>query len=85
MNRKFNLENKFDKFIFGLLEGRENGDWNEYDEGEEISYNFDLRNEEWIDLDFNIESLGNYIGEGIWIENYNVKMENWDLIINYIN
>jgi hypothetical protein len=84
-NRKWNLENKFDKFIFGLLEGRENGDWNEYDEGEEISYNFDLRNEEWIDLDFNIESLGNYIGEGIWIENYNVKMENWDLIINYIN
>jgi hypothetical protein len=44
-----------------------------------------LRNEEWIDLDFNIESLGNYIGEGIWIENYNVKIENWDLIINYIN
>jgi hypothetical protein len=85
MNRKFNLENKFDKFIFGLLEGKENGDWNEYENGEEISYNFDLRDEEWIDLDFNIESLGNYIGEGIWIENYNVKMENWDLIINYIN
>ena len=84
-NRKWNLENKFDKFIFGLLEGRENGDWSEYEEGEEISYNFDLRDEEWIDLDFNIESLGNYIGEGIWIENYNVKMENWDLIINYIN
>jgi hypothetical protein len=84
-NRKWNLENKFDKFIFGLLEGRENGDWNEYKNGEEISYNFDLRDEEWIDLDFNIESLGNYIGEGIWIENYNVKMENWDLIINYIN
>jgi hypothetical protein len=84
-NRKWNLENKFDKFIFGLLEGRESGDWNEYEDGEEISYNFDLRNEEWIDLDFNIESLGNYIGEGIWIENYNVKMEDWDLIINYIN
>jgi hypothetical protein len=84
-NRKWNLENKFDKFIFGLLEGRENGDWNEYDEGEEISYNFDLRNEEWIDLDFNIESLGNYIGEGIWIENYNVKIKDWDLIISSIN
>ena len=84
-NRKWNLENKFDKFIFGLLEGRENGDWNEYEDGEEISYNFDLRNEEWIDLDFNIESLGNYIGEGIWIENYNVKIKDWDLIINYIN
>jgi hypothetical protein len=85
MNRKFNLENKFDKFIFGLLEGRENGDWNEYENGEEISYNFDLRDEEWIDLDFNIESLENYIGEGIWIENYNVKIKDWDLIINYIN
>ena len=84
-NRKWNLENKFDKFIFGLLEGRENGDWNEYNEGEEISYNFDLRNEEWIDLDFNIESLGNYIGEGIWIENYNVKIKDWDLIISSIN
>ena len=85
MNRKFNLENKFDKFIFGLLEGKENGDWNEYEDGEEINYNFDLRDEEWIDLDFNIESLGNYIGEGIWIENYNVKIKDWDLIINYIN
>jgi hypothetical protein len=85
MNRKFNLENKFDKFIFGLLEGRENGDWNEYEDGEEINYNFDLRDEEWIDLDFNIESLENYIGEGIWIENYNVKIKDWDLIINYIN
>jgi hypothetical protein len=84
-NRKWNLENKFDKFIFGLLEGRENGDWNEYENGEEISYNFDLRNEEWIDLDFNIESLGNYIGEGIWIEDYNVKMEDWNLIISSIN
>lgn len=84
-NRKWNLENKFDKFIFGLLEGRENGDWNEYEDGEEISYNFDLRDEEWIDLDFNIESLGNYIGEGIWIENYNIKINDWNLIINYIN
>jgi hypothetical protein len=84
-NRKWNLENKFDKFIFGLLEGRENGDWNEYDEGEKISYNFDLRDEEWIDLDFNIESLGNYIGEGIWIENYNIKIDDWNLVISSIN
>jgi hypothetical protein len=84
-NRKWNLENKFDKFIFRLLEGRESGDWNEYDKGEEISYSFDLRDEEWIDLDFNMESLENYIGEGIWIENYNVKIKDWDLIISSIN
>ena len=45
-------ENKFDKFIFGIIESNESGDWNEYEEGEQIVYNCDVRDEEWIDLDF---------------------------------
>ena len=39
--KEFNLENKFDLFIFGLIECRENGDWNEYEDGEEIKYEFE--------------------------------------------
>ena len=85
------LENKFDEFIFGILESREDGDWNEYEEGEEIVYNWDVRDEEWIDLDFNIESLEDYINEGISYINendellYNVEMKDWNLVISSVN
>ena len=34
--------NKFDKFIFGEFEGRINGDWGEYEDGEERGYDFDF-------------------------------------------
>jgi hypothetical protein len=84
-------ENKFDEFIFGILESRENGDWNEYEEGEEIVYNCDVRDEEWIDLDFNIESLEDYINEGIsYIDEndkllYNVELKDWNLVISSVN
>ena len=72
--------NKFDRFIFGELEGRINGDWGVYDDGEIISYDFDLLekcdDEElcYID-DYNFDrdeedkvllnELKEYVGEGI--------------------
>ena len=82
--KEFDLENKFDLFIFGLIEGRENGDWNEYEDGEEIEYKFDLREEEWMDLDFNIDSLEEYIGKGIKYNNCNVIMDDYYIIVSYI-
>ena len=85
-NKEFNLENKFDKFIFCLIESRENGDWNVYEDGEIIEYVFDLRNEGWFDLDFNFESLEKYIGEGIcYNENCNVNLEDYKMIVKSIN
>jgi hypothetical protein len=84
-------ENKFDKFIFGIIESNESGDWNEYEEGEEIVYNCDVRDEEWLDLDFNIDSLENYINEGISYINegddnfVNVEMKDWYLVISSVN
>jgi hypothetical protein len=89
--KEFDLkENKFDKFIYGLIEGKVNGDWNNYEDGEEVIYDFDLREEEWIDLDFNMESLENYIGEGIsYVNEYNdyfenVEIKDWNLVVSNI-
>ena len=85
-NKEFDLTNKFDKFIFGLIESRENGDWDTYEDGEIIEYDWDLRNEDWFDLDFNFESLEKYIGEGIcYNENCNVNLEDYKMIVKSIN
>ena len=72
--------NKYDKFIYGELESRSGGDWNDYEDGEIVSYNFDLleKNDDedlnYID-DYNfdveedkrvlLEDLKKYVGEGI--------------------
>jgi hypothetical protein len=72
--------NKFDKFIYGELEGRSGGDWNEYEDGDVVSYDFELLekcdDEElcYID-DYNFDrdeedkvllnDLKEYVGEGI--------------------
>jgi hypothetical protein len=84
-------ENKFDEFIFEIIERNEDGDYWDYEEGEEIVYNCDVRDEEWLDLDFNYNSLENYVGEGISYINenfkllYNVEVKNYDLIIKFKN
>jgi hypothetical protein len=84
-NKEFNLENKFDKFIFGLIERRENGDWDVYENGDLIEYVFDLREEEWIDLNFDFESLEKYIGEGIYYgDGYSVKLKDYKMIVEII-
>lgn len=82
--KEFDLENKFDLFIFGLIEAAEMGDWNDYEDGEEVEYDFDLREEEWMDLDFSIDSLEEYIGEGIKYNNCNVVMDDYNIIASYI-
>jgi hypothetical protein len=72
--------NKFDKFIYGELESRSGGDWNLYDNGDIVGYDFDLLekcdDEDlcYID-DYNfdleddnkvlLEDLKEYVGEGI--------------------
>jgi hypothetical protein len=85
-NKEFDFTNKFDKFIFGLIESRANGDWNTYEDGEIIEYDWDLREEDWFDLDFNFESLEKYIGEGIYYnENCNVNLEDYKMIVKSIN
>ena len=85
---EFNVENRFIKFIFGLLEGRLDGDWSEYNEGEEICYSFDLNDEDWMDWDFSWESLFNFIGEGICVvvegkEWYNIELKDEELKIYF--
>jgi hypothetical protein len=87
---KFDVENRFIKFIFGLLEGRLNGDWSEYDEGEEICYVWNLNDEDWEDIDFSWGSLFNFIGEGICLvgdekEWYNVELKNEELKVYFNN
>ena len=72
--------NKFDKFIFGELEMRSGGDWENYEDGDEVGYDFDLfekcDDEElnyidsfnyWLKEEDKIkfEELKEYVGEGI--------------------
>jgi len=76
--------NKFDKFIFSEFEGRINGDWGEYEDGEERGYDFDLMeknddeelnyidnlNDSLKDEDkIKFEELKEYVGEGICYDN----------------
>jgi hypothetical protein len=72
--------NKFDRFIYGELEMRSSGDWNEYEDEEVVEYDFELLekcdDEElcYID-DYNLglededkvllEDLKEYVGEGV--------------------
>ena len=83
--------NKFDKFIYGELEMRSGGDWSNYDEGDLISYDFELLekcdDEElcYID-DYNLDrdeedkvllnDLKEYVGEGICYVLFNDE-DNW--------
>ena len=88
----FNLvNNKFGRFIFEIIERNEDGDYEEYEEDEIIVWDCDVRDEEWLDLDFNLDSLEDYINEGISYINeddellYNVKLKDYDLIIELKN
>jgi hypothetical protein len=86
-NKEFDLTNKFDKFIFGLIESRINGDWTPYETGDDIEYRFELNDEEeveWMDLDFSINSLTEYIGDGINYNGCEVTMENYTMVVNEI-
>jgi hypothetical protein len=81
----FDLKNKFDKFIFGLIESRENGDWDEYEDEEVIEYIWDLRKESWFDVDFNFDSLSEYIDEGIdYGDGYEVSLDDYEMIVEIV-
>jgi hypothetical protein len=85
------VNNKFDEFIFEFIERNEGGDYEDYEEDEIIVYNCDVRDEEWLDLDFNYNSLENYVGKGIsYIDEndnllYNVEVKDYDLIVKFKN
>jgi hypothetical protein len=85
------VNNKFDRFIFEFIERNEGGDYEDYEEDEIIVYNCDVRDEDWFDLDFNYDSLENYVGGGIsYIDEndnllYNVKVKDYDLIVKFKN
>jgi hypothetical protein len=85
------VNNKFDRFIFEFIERNEDGDYEDYEEDEIIVYNCDVRDEEWLDLDFNYDSLENYVGKGIsYIDEndnllYNVELKDYDLIVKFKN
>ena len=85
LNKVLDLKNKFDFFIYGLIERRENGDWDVYENGEIIEYVFDLREEDWFDLDFNFDSLSEYIGEGIdYGDGYSVELKDYKMIVEIV-
>ena len=87
---KYNDLNKFESFVFDNLEVRMGGDWNDYKEGDIVSYDFDLLEKlgDWIDSfidDWNydledkdkvlLEDLKEYIGEGIClVDEYDEKL-----------
>jgi hypothetical protein len=52
--------NKYDKFIYGELEGRSSGDWNEYKDGDVVEYDFDL-------LEKDEDDVMNYIDCWNWM------------------
>jgi len=73
--------NKYDGFIYGELESRSSGDWNEYNEGDIVEYGFELLEKDSDDYDLSyiddynfdiddedkvlLEDLKEYVGEGI--------------------
>jgi hypothetical protein len=87
-------ENEIVKFIDGMIEVRAGGDWNDYEVGDEVRYDFDLEDDGYLeDLkeEFGIElsDIKELVGEGIclvvdediW---YNVYFENDILVVKYI-
>ena len=73
--------NKFDRFIYGELESRSGGDWDVYEKGDIIEYDFDLLEKSCDDDDLNyiddynlgledenkvlLNDLKEYVGEGV--------------------
>ena len=93
-NEKFSNigENKIIDVIDSLLEGRLGGDWNEYEKGDVVKYDFDFDDEDELELieydDVSLNELKEFIGEGIcyvvdkdiW---YNIKFETNIMIVKY--
>ena len=94
--KKFRLNNddKFVNFIGNVIDGYLQGDWNEYEVGEEVVYSINIK-EEFEDGsinfgDINPDSLFEFVGEGICLVEgnddniwYNVKVKDDELLISY--
>jgi hypothetical protein len=90
----YDYSNRFIKFIYDQLEGSLNGDWTDnYKEGDEISYNYELLDSDWFFIDFSYNSLKEFIGEGITIIEddlifYNIELKEQGVLyisFNYID
>jgi hypothetical protein len=89
---KFEENSKIMNLIDGLLESRESGDWNEYNDGDIVKYYFEFDDECYNELlddeDIKLDEVKEVVGEGIcyivdedvW---YNIKFEGNDLITEY--
>jgi hypothetical protein len=90
---KFDIgENKIIDVIDNLLEGRLGGDWNDYEEGDEIKYKFNFNDEDELELieecNVSLDELKEFIGEGIcYIVNediwYNIKFKDNIMIVKF--
>ncbi len=92
--------NKFDRFIYGELESRSSGDWNEYEDGEVIEYGFDLVGEcdddeviDYVDTwdKVLLNDLKEYVGEGICYDGgygddwYNVEFKGDVMVVSFLS
>jgi hypothetical protein len=85
-------DNNVISLIEGLIESRENGDWNEYNEGDIVRYFFDFDDECYSELldeeNIKLDEVKEFIKEGIcyvvdydiW---YNIRFENNMMITEY--
>jgi hypothetical protein len=91
---KLNDDNKFVDFISNAIEAYLDGDWNEYEVGEEVVYSIDIKEKfEDGDMDFediDIDSLFEFVGEGICLVHngdddlwYNIEIKDDMLLISY--
>jgi hypothetical protein len=84
--------NKIIDVIDNLLEGRLGGDWNDYEEGDEVKYKFNFNDEDELELieecNVSLDELKEFIGEGIcyivdediW---YNIKFKDNIMIVKF--
>jgi len=84
--------NKIIDVIDNLLEGRLGGDWNDYEEGDEVKYKFNFNDEDELELieecNVSLDELKEFIGEGIcyivdediW---YNIKFKDNTMIVKF--
>ena len=88
-------ESKVIEIICDLIDGRIEGDWNEYDKYEEVKYDFDLKDEDYFemleDVGVSIEDVKEFIGEGvclIWNEVdevwYNVSIKDNVMLVEWL-
>ena len=87
-------DNKVVNVIGDLICGRNSGDWNVYEEGEEVWYTFEWEDysEEFEDNGLSIEDVKEFIGDGVCFDYgddgfdvwENVYIEGNDVVVKWI-